>query len=208
MANERIDLFLETQNNIIVHNSSNNIKKITTEISKLCTWIQKHQNELLTDTSKGKLLFIIEKYYTYLKNIKENEHERSKLVEAVEKLLSDFLSLPEGRLCSSKNKQKVMSWQSQMTSSTSTSSSLTNNTNNIERWIICDACDNKITLMKHQSDSEEIIEDVIVTNTVFLAKINSIYGDGDSEKFAQIDYDRNNNMIIKIYDEEGNEIMT
>ena len=211
-ANDRVDLFLDTQTTLT--NSINNIKKVTTEINKLCQWIQKHQNELLTDTCKGKLLFIIEKYYLYNKNSNSNNNDddsKRKLVEVIEKLLSDFLALPEGKLCSSKGKQKVMNWQCSMMETTSSSSSSnsnrgnSNSSNNIERWIICDVNGNLISLMKSQSESDELIEDVCVTNIDILTKINSIY-DGDSDQFAQIDYDRINNIILRIYDEEGNEL--
>ena len=40
-ANDRVDLFLDTQTTLT--NSINNIKKVTVEINKLCQWIQKHQ---------------------------------------------------------------------------------------------------------------------------------------------------------------------
>ena len=146
----------------------------------------------------------------YTKNSNSNDDDsKRKLVEGIEKLLGDFLSLPEGKLCSSKGKQKVMNWQCSMmettTSSSSSNSNRSNNSNNIERWIICDVNGNLISLMKSQSESDELIEDVCVTNTDILTKINSIY-DGDSDQFAQIDYDRINNIILRIYDEEGNEL--
>ena len=213
MASDRVELFLDTCQTLII--KLNNNKKIISEISKLCIWLQKHQNEEITDTAKGKIIIIIEKYYLYYKNSSNNNNNNNddndiiRLEDTIEKLLSDYLALPEGKLVTGKFKQKVMNWQSSMQQQNNISNNSDNisNNNNIERWIICDINDNKITLMKPDSNiNDEIIDDVIINDSNILKIINNIYNQEESSNYIQVDYDKKLNIIIKLYDENGNEI--
>ena len=209
MASDRVELFLDTCQTLII--KLNNNKKIISEISKLCIWLQKHQNEEITDQAKGKIIIIIEKYYLYYKNSNnDNDNDIIRLEDTLEKLLSDYLALPEGKLVTGKFKLKVMNWQSSMQQQnniSNNSDNISNNNNNIERWIICDINDNKITLMKPDSNiNDEIIDDVIINDSNILKIINNIYNQEESSNYIQVDYDKKLNIIIKLYDENGNEI--
>lgn len=213
MASDRVELFLDSCQTLIT--KLNNNKKIISEISKLCTWLQKHQNEEITDAAKGKMIIIIEKYYLYYKNSNNNNNDNDsdivRLEDTIEKLLSDYLALPEGKLVTGKFKQKVMNWQSSMQQQNNVSSNAdnnSNNNNNIERWIICDINDNKITLMKPDSNiNDEIIDDVTIDDSNILKIINNIYNQEESSNYIQVDYDKKLNTIIKLYDENGNELL-
>ncbi len=85
-------------------NANNNINKLTSEIMKLKSWLQKHQNEVLQDSMKTKLLQCIEMYY------RKVFHRREGLLDPVTELLGCYLQLPEGKLLSSKDKRKVLQW--------------------------------------------------------------------------------------------------
>ena len=81
--------------------------KITTEIAKLRTWLVKHQDEAVPDGSKGKIIAVLEKYNRaagYMAEIRG----------AVSCLFQDYLALPEGKLLTSKGKDRVKAWLENM----------------------------------------------------------------------------------------------
>ena len=65
--------------------------KYASELKKLTLWMQKHQSETLTDSAKQKLVAI-------LGESKDPE------------LLSCYLALPEGKLTTSKGKNRALKW--------------------------------------------------------------------------------------------------
>lgn len=104
-AIERIQKFHDDQIKIMVPGTKPT--KITSEISKLKTWLVKHQDEAVPDGSKGKILTCLEKYNRaagYIFDIRS----------ATESLFQDYLALPEGKLLTSKNKDKVKTWLENM----------------------------------------------------------------------------------------------
>ena len=208
MASDRIELFFNACQILI---TKPNINKIISEISKLCIWLHKHQNEEISDQWKAKLILIIEKYHLYYKNNKNtndnNNNELLRLEEMVDKLLSDYLALPEGKLVTGKFKHKVMNWQTslQHLNSNNSSHNIDNlNNSNVERWIVCDVSDDKITLMKPDCNNGDLI-DVVINDADMLKLINDIYNQEENsiDKYIQVDFDKANNLILKLYDENG-----
>ena len=119
--------------------STKNDNKIISEVKKLTTWLQKHQNEIINDNMKIKLFTIIEMYYRYSlsiimsnnnkvnnnsssvtinktkNNIKDddgsnNDNNAHLLSDIILSLLTTYLQLPEGKLLNSKDKKKILSW--------------------------------------------------------------------------------------------------
>ncbi len=90
--------------------TNNTTNKLISEIMKLKSWLQKHQNEVLQDSIKTKLLQCIEMYY------RKVFHRHESLVDPVTDLLGCYLQLPEGKLLSSKDKRKVLQWINSLSS--------------------------------------------------------------------------------------------
>lgn len=63
---ERIDKYLEDSEKLIC---SSNDRKVASELTKLRTWLQKHQYEVVPDGSKNKLLQILTIYYKYYQQL-------------------------------------------------------------------------------------------------------------------------------------------
>jgi hypothetical protein len=106
MASERIDLFHEDCLKLVTGEGLN-IKRIQSEIKKLRKWLMKHQDEVTPESSKMKLLSVLQVYY-------QLHHDR-RLTEAeyandLEGLLDDYLKYPEGKLTTSKSKQTCLNW--------------------------------------------------------------------------------------------------
>ncbi len=85
MASARIDAFASKLESL------RGSTKYTSELKKLTLWMQKHQSETLTDGAKQKLVAI-------LGESKDPE------------LLSCYLALPEGKLTTSKGKNRALKW--------------------------------------------------------------------------------------------------
>jgi hypothetical protein len=100
-AVERIQRYLDDQTKILVPGMKP--AKITSEIANLKKWLVKHQDEAVPDGSKGKIMTVLEKYNRaagYMADLRG----------PVANLFQDYLALPEGKLLSSKNKDKVKVW--------------------------------------------------------------------------------------------------
>lgn len=103
---ERIDKYLGDAEKLV---RLSNESKVIAELAKLKTWLQKHQYEVVPDGAKSKLLQVLTVYYKYNQQLitERKEVVGEKLIE----LFSDYLQLPEGKLLSSKDKRKVLQWQ-------------------------------------------------------------------------------------------------
>jgi hypothetical protein len=104
-AAERITKFCDDQTKIMVPGTKP--AKITSEIAKLRTWLVKHQDEAVPDGSKGKIMSVLEKYNRAAGYMAE-------LRAPVSCLFQDYLALPEGKLLTSKNKDRVKAWLENM----------------------------------------------------------------------------------------------
>jgi len=120
---ERVERFLEDSIKILNQNPLN-VQKLTTEISKLQKWLQKHQDESLPGGHKDKLLNCIQSYQVFtLKlaetNIRENGEISDLTVGVADKVLDlveDVCKLPEGKLVAGKSsKSKALKWIDQLT---------------------------------------------------------------------------------------------
>ena len=100
MSVDRISKYFDDQVGLV---SSGKIPKINSEIKSLASWLVKHQDELVPDGSKSKIVAILERY-----NRTAGYH--AVLLGPIIQLFANFLALPEGKLCSSKDKSKVLNW--------------------------------------------------------------------------------------------------
>ena len=156
------------------------------ELKKIIKETKNKKKEYLLNNSK----YIFD-YFENKKNISDglqsNHNNDMNIVENKNQLLKTFFKIQKEKVTEKKDNS--------------------NNNNNIERWIICDINDNKITLMKPDSNiNDEIIDDVTIDDSNILKIINNIYNQEESSNYIQVDYDKKLNIIIKLYDENGNEI--
>jgi hypothetical protein len=159
MASERIDLFHEDCLKLVTGEGLN-IKRIQSEIKKLRKWLMKHQDEVTPESSKMKLLSILQVYYQLY-------HDR-KLIEAeyandLEGLLDDYLKYPEGKLTTSKSKQTCLNWLTNVQRSVSNEvnglGSEEQNLVKMKRFLVGDLNeDETLLLMSPDPNSEEYIE--------------------------------------------------
>ena len=77
--------------------------KIVAEVKKLRQWLQKHQDERLTDGAKTKLFAAIQAYFKAGQAAKE-------ISEVTQGLVEDLLKMPEGKLVSAKAKKSALKW--------------------------------------------------------------------------------------------------
>ena len=101
--------------------------KISSEIDKLRTWLVKHQDETIPDGSKAKIVMILEKYNRLAAHA-------TKLRSSVVNLFSDYLQLPEGKLVSSKDKARVLTWLNNIDSSSEIIQSQASE--NLTKWTV------------------------------------------------------------------------
>lgn len=106
MAADRISKFFDDAKALLSKDREISESKINSEIKRMRTWLQKHQNEVVPDGSKTKLFGVIDLFYRFSCVIDKN----SSLFEGISDLLSDYLQIPEGKLLSSKDKKKVLNW--------------------------------------------------------------------------------------------------
>jgi hypothetical protein len=92
MASSRLDNY-----SLKLETLKGNRAKYATEIKKLTLWMHRHQNEALTDASKQRLVTILADSTQVLEG------------EAAD-LLQMYLSLPEGKLTTSKGKTRALKW--------------------------------------------------------------------------------------------------
>lgn len=91
------------------------IQKIEGEISRLRTWIQKHQSESVPDTAKQQLLSTVELFHNFANDRTQSlqsEKSVTSVGNLVGDLVSDLLKIPEGKLITSKGKRRAMKWVS------------------------------------------------------------------------------------------------
>lgn len=107
---DRIQKFCDDQISVIT-TCKGKPNKITAEIDKLRQWLVKHQEVVVPDGAKAQIFSILEKYQRCFTSV------YPEIMPAVSTLFSDYLQLPEGKLLSSKSKQRVLKWLQQMDNS-------------------------------------------------------------------------------------------
>ncbi len=86
MANERVDKYFSDME---IYISKGSTSKIISEVKHLSRWLQKHQNETLTDNSQARLIAMIERYFIY-------SQSHGEVLDCLQSLVADYLTLPEG----------------------------------------------------------------------------------------------------------------
>jgi hypothetical protein len=157
-AEERIELFHEDSLKLTTGEGMN-IKRILSEINKLKRWIQKHQNELIPDHSKTRLMSVLQLYYKLTEKVTEEEY-----VNQVEALIDDYLKLPEGKLTTSKSKQVCLNWLEALHRIEYVQESVSVVSPQMIRYIIADANeeDQTFLLMSPDPNSEDFLENATV----------------------------------------------
>ena len=188
-AVDRIQKFLDDQ--LLVLTSGSKPVKVIAEIDKFRAWLVKHQNEVVPDASKGKIMTILEKYNRAQGNFADYR-------DAVVKIFSDFLQLPEGKLTNSKNKSKVLIWLQNLTDGNAGDESAQMEgtlSNSLTEWTIegIDPEHSTVTLLS-TTNSDEWKEDVPVRDPDLLARIQELL-------------DQNNSSVIVFLGESEDQIV-
>lgn len=204
-AADRVTKFYDDSLLVIQQSQSkSNNSKLFAEISKLKTWIQKHQDETLPDGHKGKLLQTLENYNRYV-NTPGVIFEKEKVLDIVLDLLSDYLQLPEGRLVTAAYKKKVMNWREILLATTSESvliapsvGSSSSSSDHITRWSVegMEAKGQKITLLN--IDNQELWkEDFVVKDKTIFQRIQLLSREaGESGKIVMVEMDERNDQVL------------
>jgi hypothetical protein len=171
--------------------------KITAEVSKLKTWIQKHQYETLPDGHKTRLSQTLELYYTFVSRNLElliSNSPGQKLIGAVSDLLSDYLQLPEGKLLNAKDKKKILNWSTSLNNSVDPSTSnSTIRSEGVKPWVVV-SVENGVATLVNANDEEDWRENVSVTDS-------NLYDTMRSE------IDNGGNLVVAI-DEKSNTVVS
>jgi hypothetical protein len=193
-AAERVNKFHEDCNSLISGQLNSSLPtKITAEVSKLKTWIQKHQYETLPDGHKTKLSQTLELYYTFVsRNIElfKSNSPGQKLIDAVSELLSDYLQLPEGKLVNAKDKKKILNWSTSINNIINPSpSNATSLSEGVKSWVVV-SVENGMATLVNANDDEDWREDVSVTDINLYEMMRS-------------ELDKGGNVVVAI-DEQSN----
>ena len=204
---ERIDKFVVDITRWSEKNASNDGKLIS-EIEKLTKWLGKHQDEMIPDGYKQKLFSIVELVFRYAPTSQDGSVVE-KVVESKRSLCSCFLMMPEGKLVNGKSKKKVLKWleslnaadDTGMVASVFTSVGGAENENQGSIWLVADITDErKLTLMKEDVQSSDLLEDVDVDNEEMLVEIERRFNeDGGVVCIKMI-----NGRCIEICDNDDN----
>lgn len=163
--------------------------KITSEVNKLKTWLQKHQYESVPDGSKSKLFQTLEIYYSVA--ICSDKSITEELKNVVGALLNDYLQLPEGKLLGAKDKRKVLNWSMSLGSENLVNPPIAKNS--VREYFVL-SYDRGFTLLNPQDD-EEWIENVGAINrdleTEIIEKL-------ESQENLRVVYDTTSKIIIGI----------
>jgi hypothetical protein len=77
--------------------------RVVPELNRLKTWMQKHQDDVLTASEQQKLSTLIRTYYGFA-----CDRNSIDLMDRTIGLLDDYLKYPEGKLVSGKLKQQIL----------------------------------------------------------------------------------------------------
>jgi hypothetical protein len=198
-AAERVDLFHDDGLKLLTGEGMN-IKRILSEINKLRRWIQKHQNEVIPDGSKTKLLSTLQLYYKLTERLFEEEY-----VSQVEALVDDYLKLPEGKLTSSRSKQVCLNWLEALKrrewNQEEAASLAQGGERMTRRYIIADMNeeDHTFLLMSPDPNSEDFLEDVTVVPELaeeLFQHVRNAESSGTSSSTIYVNVQAENDVIV------------
>jgi len=198
-AAERVNKFYD--DSLIIINqcqTKSNNTKLYAEIIKLKTWLQKHQNEILPDGHKGKLLQTLEVYNKYCTS-SSSIFEKEKVADSVLDLLSDYLQLPEGRLVSASYKKKVLNWREILLGGMNDSSSVGKSSGTrVTRWTVegVDSSAQTVSLL-NLANQELWKEDHHIPDKAKFQSIETMHNQANEEgKNVMVEVDEGNQTIV------------
>jgi len=182
---DRIVKYFDDQIGIL---GSGKLPKIKSEIGSMRTWLVKHQDESIPEGAKGKILSILEKY-----NRAATGHLAS-IRGPVIQLYGDYLALPEGKLCGTKEKNRVLNWYELLSAvedapaTSAASGAAAEATARITRWSVqgVEAASRQVTLLNDE-DADLWIEDLAVGDAELFAAICARYEGGEGGDGGQGD---------------------
>lgn len=194
MAAERIDLF-HSDCVKLTTGSGFNDKRINSECQRLSKWLQKHQEETVTDGAKTKLVSVVQEYY------KIGLREVS-VRDAVYALVDDYLKLPEGKLVTSKAKQSCLRWLDALNGANNAGDGVSASTTT--KYMVADIDEHgKLLLMSPNPNSEEFIEDYEVRNSDTGRKIKICF---EECGYVSVEVDESNE-IVAAFKEDGTSLL-
>ncbi len=198
---ERILKFYDDATNLLSNKLESNQRggyesKVITEINRLRTWIQKHQDDVISESGKTKLFQTLELYYSSSLNVDKGFSDSCK--DTVFNLLSDYLQLPEGKLLSAKDKKKVLSWTSKFVE-TSRAPVNTSNATNISEWYAYSGDSEDNFQLMNSKNEEDWKEGVTTVSKALQQELNALLEEkGDSADSVIVLYNEELNKIVAI----------
>lgn len=188
---DRISKYFDDAKEIITEIRKGKNIKLVNEVKKLSNWLQKHQNECVSDGIKGKLMSTVEIYYRHGSSVIVD----NLALEAICILLETYLQLPEGKLVTAKDKKKALAWLQEFSARTA-SCDPTKSTKVISKWFIDTVHDDESLTLLSTLDSENWKEHFVAINAaLFLPTIKELSNDCD---VLVLDIDENTNAIVAV----------
>ena len=185
-ANDRIEKYY---NDIEDLKKSENTVKLLSEIRKLKVYIFKHQNDVLSEGAKSRLVQCISDLYSFAYTDKSSttDSRGEDLREIVMELLADYCALPEGKLTTGKGKSKFLKYinQSGGAGSTSGGSNMNNNSNDLERFQVIDV-DNDSGLVTVTCEKGNILEGLLACNNDVTKTLKELWANGDDDIYVSV----------------------
>jgi len=200
---DRIAKYFDDQVGIL---SSGKLPKIKSEIQSMRTWLVKHQDESIPEGAKGKIISILEKY-----NRAATGH-LAVIRGPVVQLYGDFLALPEGKLCGTKEKNRVLSWYELLDAGEDASAAsgeagaaakAPTPTQVPTRWSVQDlvAASSTVTLLS-EDDADLWMEDLFVDDKEVFAAIRVLYEAGEGgqggEADVKVEFDETSRRVVGV----------
>lgn len=190
MAAERVNLFHDDCQKLTTGEGTNH-KRIGSEIQKLRRWMQKHQDESIPDSSKAKLLAVINKYKSMVSHPELNE--------SVFELVEDYLKLPEGKLLSSRDKQGCLRWLQSANSGDADKSHEEAKSAAVmtARYIVGDISDgNLLLLMSPDPNVGDVLEDIKVEDSELERRILDSFHSCDVNSTIYVDVRKDDMAVL------------
>jgi len=166
MAAERISKFHEDCEKLAAEGTT---ARIVTEVQRLRTWLQKHQDELVPNGAKLQLTGLVQKYYQTAQRL-----AAPTVTNAVVALIEDLLKLPEGKLIASKTKQQALKWLDALAPGKPTGPPSLAHGSTEETWALGDVAeDGTLQLVSVDGQNDEVLDGAVATTPALLAEIRS-----------------------------------
>ncbi len=179
---ERIELFFNDQVDLL---KSNNTQKIKSEILKLSKYLHKHQNEIIDSSTQTKLLMIVEKYVKY-------GSATSALKDAIAELVGLLLSLPEGKLVTSKSKKKALIWYDSLCTEDSQPQKIDGKP---EKFTVIDInADERTLVLLSETDSDHFVENVKTDSSSLFDEIAAKFDNSEESVVVEV----RNSIVVTI----------